>query len=222
MQPSAKVPGSFIGVETLKRDLEAQSKARAQAAPISEEEIEAKVQEAEKAIQAGTQKDAAREKTQEEKDRERLMEIKKNLEQRLGMSFSEEDLSEYILKGSVSKEVDVIPGLLKAVFKTLSTEEFQDIDEKMREVTSKEKLTSNGLENERVFLTLSKVWVGIREKKKSAVWSGTPRMFGKTEADRGAAIRKMGAMVIQYASEAWTNYNTLLKIAFEEDELLKK
>lgn len=233
MQPTeSKQPqGSFVSADKIRQDMDARARARAQTPPagakpvperpLSEEEIQARVEEAEKAVKAA-ESAPPKEKTQADLDKERLLEIKINLEKRLEMKFSEDDLSEYLLKGSVRKEITIIPGMLKGVFRTLSTAEFQDIDEVMREKTAEAKQTSSGLENERTILTLAKVWIGIQQKKPSEAWTGTPRMFAKEESDREQSIRKMGAMTIQYASEAWVNYNTVLKIAFEEEQLLKK
>jgi hypothetical protein len=209
--------------DRIRQDMDSRAKARGQqdpeAAPesLTEDEISAKVSEVQKQLDQKPE-----EESQEDRDRKKLAEIKASIEKRLSMSFSEDDLSEYILKGSVSKQLDIVPGVLRGVFKTLSTDELQDIEERMREITAREKLTSSGLENERAILLLSKAWLGIQQKKRSEAWGGSPRSFGKTAEERGTAVRKMGAMVIQYASDAWTNFNTLLKIAFEEDSTLKK
>jgi hypothetical protein len=219
MQASGNATSEFSMSDRIKQDIENRAKARAsQDAPSTPEEaIAAKVEEVQKQLD---QKPA--EETQAEKDKKRLKEIKDSLEKRLEMSFSEDDLSEYILKGSVNKQVTLVPGMLRGVFRTLSTAELQDIDEQMRIITAKESLTTSGLDNERALLILSKAWVGIQQKKRSEPWTGGPRPFGKTPEERADAIRKMGAMVIQYASESWTNFNTLLKIVFEEESVLKK
>lgn len=224
MRPSETIPGSFSMSERIRSDIEARARPASPVMPqpIPEADLDKKVEEAVKLVEGQDASTAPKEKTQQEKDAERLMEIKASIEKRLEIKLTEDDLSEYILKGAIKKEITIIPEMLKGVFRTLSTAELQDIDEHMRELNSKEKYTSGGLDNERVMVTLSRSWIGIRQKKKSDKWSGSPLEFGKDVASRSDILHKMGAMTVHRASEAWTNLNTLLNIAFDEDSVLKK
>lgn len=175
---------------------------------------------------AGKPKADAKALTEDEKfkaDSEaRLIQFKADLEKTLECTFSEEDLANYILKGEVSKEVVIIPGSLKGVFRTLHTRDGQDVDQEIKILIDSNKFTANGIENEKSIRTLSRVWVGIRHKLKSASWTGEAKPLGPDEPKRQEILRGMAAGTIEAAANAWVNFNALLKITLSDGDSLKK
>jgi len=152
-----------------------------------------------------------------------LAKFKADLEKALDCTFSEDDLATYILKGEVSKEVTIIAGSLKGVFRTLQVDDGQNVDLEVKKLIDKNTMTGNGVENEKVLLTLSKVWTHINYKKKSEDWAGTKaKAFAGDELKRLEAMRKMGAGTVEAASNAWTNFNALLKLTLGEETTLGK
>jgi hypothetical protein len=78
-----------------------------------------------------------------------------NILKTLGIEFTDEMFNQLLFKGFVEAEVDVIPGKLKAKFKTLTTEEHDLVDELLAEDLKNKQMTSDGFEARRSVWTMA-------------------------------------------------------------------
>lgn len=217
-----KPQGSFGVPEQLQRDLDRARSARGAAESVTKKD-DAKSVDEEK-VEVAAADDVDDEAKAEAKRRQDRLKLKKQLEERLECVITEDDLADYVLKGSIAKKIVILPGILRAVFKTHSVADYQKIDEEMAKLRADSKFSSSGLANEESILTLSYVWTGLQQKRRSEKWTGEPRPFYTADQRerRAKAVREMGAMTIEAASQAWTWLNLLLRLNLEDDEVLKK
>lgn len=134
-----------------------------------------------------------------------------DISKELNIKMSEDDLRNYILKGKLTKEVTIIPGLIMGTFQTLRISDLQDIDKRMAQVRDASDLTSKGIENEEALIALSFAWTHADGKA-----------LGASPEDREKKIRQMGALFIEKASTARINYDTLVRLSMQERGLVKK
>lgn len=158
------------------------------------------------------------EKTQEEIDamnlekyQKEMMRIKADAEKRLGISLTIEDAKNYIFMGRLTKEVIVIPDLMKCTFQTLTPVETMAIDARMAKFREKEKFTQDGYTNEQTIITLSYVWTHSEGKP-----------MGSSPEHREQRIRQFAVHVIDAVTAAHTDFNFLVKASLEERSFLKK
>ena len=178
----------------------AQSTAQPQAAPVTQ-------------IAENTEQPAEEIARKDEADRQnKFATMRSVIETELGVTFTAEDLKTYIFKGSLKKEVIIVPALgLKGTFQTLSTDQWQAIDKKMAAIRNDSTLTSSGVANENSILFLAYAWLEIGGKS-----------LGHSPEEREVNIRKMGGTFVEGVSEAFNNYTTLVKIALNDKGLVKK
>ena len=149
---------------------------------------------------------------QAEKERqEKINEFKKTFEKELEVELTSDDVTTYLFKGILAKEVSIIPGKMKGVFTTLRIKEIQEIDMKMAKLRDEAKHTAQGIANEEALVTLSYAWTHA---------SGRP--LGATPDEREKKIRDMGSLFIQAASDARVKFDTLLKLALNDGATVKK
>lgn len=215
MEPNSnfKPRGSFgIPPEMQKKvsEMEQQKYAREQEA-ANPQKTSAPTTEIAEAYTAEKQAEAEAER-QEAETLTKVDRLKKALEEELGVSISEEDIRNYIFKGVLRKEIMVVRSIgIKATFQTLNTAQMQEIDKKMSVIRAGSDYTSTGIGNENSILTLSYGWLEAAGKS-----------LGATPAEREVHIRQMAALFVEQASEAFTNYNVLVKIALQDKGLVKK
>jgi hypothetical protein len=77
------------------------------------------------------------------------------IQESLGIEFTEEDFQQLLFKGSVDKEVVILPGRLKAIFHSLDVDEWQEVDELLTEEVNDVPMTKEGLEVRRGLLSIS-------------------------------------------------------------------
>lgn len=142
-------------------------------------------------------------------------------EKRLQVQITERDVRDYIFKGRLIKDgVEVIPGYMKASFQSLNPEELGIIDQKMATFRETTKFTADGLSNENALQVLSYGW--LRSVEIDGGSAKAPKSMGNTPEERYKTISKISALAVQEAIEAWDGFNTLLKVALKEKQLLKK
>lgn len=129
----------------------------------------------------------------------------------LDADITVDDLHNYLFKGTITKQVSIIPGLSKGTFRTLSVTQLAEIDERMADIRNQGKKTTQGLANEEALITLSYAWVSFGDKP-----------LGRTPEQREAVIRHMGVMLIERAAQAWQDFCTLLRIRLKEEGVVKK
>jgi len=158
------------------------------------------------------------EKTSEEKvadaqaeRRAQLAAYKTELEAEIGVEITEEDIKRYLFKGALSKVIEIVPGLMKGSFQTLSIGDLQKIDVRMAKIRDEAEHTPRGLENEEAVIALSYAWTHAED-----------RPLGDDATSREKKIRLMGSLFIERASSARVKFDTLLKIVMGERGLLKK
>ncbi len=138
--------------------------------------------------------------------------LRKALEEELEISIDENDIRNYIFRGVLRKEITVVKSIgMKATFQTLNTSQMQDIDKRMSAIRSGIDYTSTGTGNENSIITLSYGWLEAAGKS-----------LGSTPTEREDRIRQMAALFVEQASEVFTNYNVLVKIALQDKGLVKK
>lgn len=143
--------------------------------------------------------------------RAKTLQWRKEIETSLNIEVTEANIRDYVFKGTLSKEVTIVPGILKGTLRTITGAELQAIDEKMAKVRDLGKFTPKGLENEEAIFTLSCSWT-----------HADGRELGKTPEDREVKIRQMGMLVLEQASTARTNFDTLIRLIIRDQQLLKK
>lgn len=159
-----------------------------------------------------TDKEKAKEKAEDDQEA-KYRELKESIEKRIEASITPEDIKEYIFKGSLTKEVSVIPGVLKCAFKTLTPTEYFEIDKREAGFRDEGKFTLDGITNQRALVTLSYAWIAA---------DGKPLSAQSDPAVREKHIRKLGAHVVEFAVSANQDFNTLLKLVMQEKAFLKK
>lgn len=149
----------------------------------------------------------------EEEQRKKFQEVKAQLEQSLGLVIEPDDIKDYVFKGRLTKDVQIIPGVLKATFQTQNPTEFMEIDEKMANLRNEMKFTPEGLDNQKAILNLSYSWVAANDKPLSA--KSDPVV-------RENYIRKMGNHIVDVAAQKLTELNMLLRMTLQEKTFIKK
>lgn len=135
----------------------------------------------------------------------------KEIEEELGIELSDADIRNYIFRGQISKDIEVVKGMMTVKLKTLRGEELQEIDSRMAKIRDDGKHTARGLENEEAMVTLSYAWTHADGKE-----------LGLTPADREPKIRKMGAMFLERTANARQALDTLLRLVLQDRDAVKK
>lgn len=224
-----KPRGSFGVPEQMKKDLEAarmraaQTQAQATSEPPKppEEPVDPRWQpppEAPSQIEEKVTLKAPEEKSSDQLSADDLetmyLKQREELEKSLDTKITEEDVKEYVFKGRLAKDIEVLPGIIRCVFQTLSAEDVQEIDRQVADIAEQnKKATPDGLENERAMLNLAYSWVSA---------AGKPLAANSDPAKRRATIRRMGAHLVDAAIKSLREYNLLLRLVMREKQFLKK
>jgi hypothetical protein len=144
---------------------------------------------------------------------EQYVTLRKNLEERLDTTITPEDIKEYIFKGVLSKEVTIVPGLLKGTFRTLTPTEIMEIDKREASFRDEGKYTIDGVSNQRALVTLSYSWVAA---------AGKPLSGQNEPAVREKHIRRLGVHIVDAAVSANTDFNALVRLVLQERAFVKK
>lgn len=215
MQPSNPMQprGSFVKPEALSKSI---AEHEIKKTPPPAPQIQVSATSAEAAVTGAKQgeekKPASFSPEEIEKERkERLSVYIKQCEYELGIEITQEDIRKYLFKGSLSKEVTIVPNMLKGTFKTMSVDDLQDADNAEATFRDSGKFTASGVENEKAILALSRCWTHA---------DGKPLPADPTE--RAKVIRKMGALFVERANSARTTFDTLLRLVMQDADLLKK
>jgi len=144
---------------------------------------------------------------------EKFEKIKSALEQSLDTKITEEDIKEYIFKGRIVKDVQIIPGILKGSFQTLTTTQYMEIDERVAEMRSRGKNTQEGYDNDKAIINLSFSWIAA---------DGRPLSSKDDPKIREKYIRSMGAHLVDCATAAMNDFNTLVRLTLQEKNFVKK
>jgi hypothetical protein len=196
---------SFVKKDDLVARMEEEKKAAQPKPPLEEIEPAAAVKEP-------ASPEASKEELDEKKREAQLIKYQQEYEKRTGVRLNEEQIQDYIFKGRLFlSDVQIIPGKLTGRFQTHTPAEAQYVEERLASLRNEGKLTLDGLDNEKSMIVLSLVWL-----------SAGGRSLGDTKEARENTIRKMGAHVVEMASESWTAVNFLLKYSLREGSFLKK
>jgi hypothetical protein len=136
--------------------------------------------------------------------------FKKMCKEDLDLEITDEDLRTYLFKGALSKEVR-INKLMKGTFRSLRTNDLQEIDQYMAKKRSEGKYTVQGLNNEEAVINLAYAWTHVDGK-----------ILGSDHEEREKKIRQMGSTFVGAASDARINFETLIKIALHSIDSVKK
>ena len=220
---SFKPKGSFGVPEAMKRDLEAQRRRPQPEPQQAAVPADAQPQPAAPADARWVPptpadlkpEDAKKIDEMSDEDRQTMyIEERGSLEKSLDTKIEEADIKEYIFKGRLSKEVTVVPGVMRCVFQTLTAEETMAIDSRLAElIDGPKKHTGEGIDNERTILNLCYSWVSA---------GGKPLAANNDPAKREGYIRKMGAHTLDLAANQLKKFNLLLRIVLREKEYIKK
>lgn len=209
MQPSNPLQprGSFSKPQNLAKAIE-----QAEAEMKSPAAAEAKDEPVKLEEKPSGELTEAQKKEAEEKERlARVAQVRKDIQTDLECSITDEDVKHYLFKGSISKELSIVPKLMKGTFKTLKIEDLQKVDSRMAKIRDQAGFTNQGLANEESIIALSYSWTHA---------DGKP--LGDTAEAREEKIRKMGALFVQAASTVRIRFDTLIQIAMNEGGILKK
>jgi hypothetical protein len=209
----ARPQGSFGIPPQMQQDLEEQRRRAAQAKPAERPVMAAEVPIV-PAVALPEAPEVVKTKEDEEaKQEEEFKRLKASIEKRLETTITAEDIKEYIFKGALTKEVSVIPGILKCAFRTLTPTEYFEIDKREATFRDEGKFTVDGISNHRAIVTLSYAWIAA---------DGKPISSANDPLIREKHIRKLGAHVVDFATAANQNFNDLLKLTLQEKAFLKK
>jgi hypothetical protein len=140
-----------------------------------------------------------------------ITKFREEIEQELEFNLNSQDIKDYLFKGRLSKEMVLVPNLMKGVITTLKAADLQEIDLRMSQIKNEAKFTSSGLENENAIVTLSYAWTHADGKS-----------LGADSDEREKRIRQMGALFVERAARARMNFDTLLRLMMQEKDILKK
>ena len=149
-------------------------------------------------------------KSKEELEREEFEKLKSNYETTLKTTITEQDVTDYIFKGFMTKEVEVIPGKLKATFKTLSADQLQEMRKRVDPFV-KTTGDAQAIANENTLWTLSYVVVKL---------SG--RDLPTDVVKKREVIGKLATNLIGKLSVSWNTLDMLINFSLEEERFLKK
>lgn len=144
---------------------------------------------------------------------------------KLGIEMSEEDVQKLIFKGYVEKDIEIVKGLLTAKLKTLTTEEYDIIDEMIAEETKATEMTVDGHNGRKSVLTVAMSLVSlngkpvVREVPKNEDGSVNIRKY--TEMRR-MVLRKMSATVVDKMIRIHGSFTVGVNIGVENPEDLLK
>lgn len=141
----------------------------------------------------------------------KLKEWIEEISEELQVKLNDEDIRNYILKGRMSKEIALVPGLMRGTLQTLRIEDLQNIDARMASIRDSSKFTVKGIENEEAIIALAHAWTHA---------DGKP--LGDSPASREEKIRKMGSLFVERASNARVNFDALVRFVMQERGLIKK
>lgn len=128
----------------------------------------------------------------------------------LGVKLGEDDLSEYLFKGYLVKEVPLIKGH-KALFKTLTPVESNKVEETVLSLFKDKDPTNDQWMNTRVISYLSYGWIKF---------DGTS--LGETPEDRMEHLNKsVGVHLVDLASKKWNLLNRAVSSMLEEPNIIK-
>jgi hypothetical protein len=167
---AAGTKGSF-GIPQELKDAHERQRAKTQSKPASQ----AEAPQAEAPQEAEVLDEAAGEMTPE-----------KVLE-KMGAKFTEEDFQRLIFKGNYETDIDVIPGRLKAKFRTLTSQEYDEIDEIIANEIKDVAMTNDGLR------TRTAMWIiayGVTELAGKPLAKPTKDKDGKVDSKAIAASRR--------------------------------
>lgn len=110
-----------------------------------------------------------------------------NILSKLGAKFGEEDFNQLLFKGTYETTIDVIKGRLTAKFRTLTSDEYDQIDEILAKEMKDIDMTQDGLR------TRSSMWVisyGVTELNGKAVTKLVKDKEGKLDVKATAIARR--------------------------------
>ena len=149
-------------------------------------------------------------KSKEELEREEFEKLKSNYETTLKTTITEQDVTDYIFKGFMTKEVEVIPGKLKATFKTLSADQLQEMRKRVDPFV-KTTGDAQAIANENTLWTLSYVVVKL-----------AGRDLPTDVIKKREVIGKLATNLIGKLSVSWNTLDMLINFSLEEERFLKK
>lgn len=144
--------------------------------------------------------------------------------QKLGIDFSEDDMQSVIYKGYVEKEIEVIKGSLKAVFRTLTATEFDEVDELMGEDLKNLQMTRAGYESRQSMWIIS---FAVTQLAGKPVARAVMQKDGKTPDTKAIAQARrvvLGAMsgsVINKIIRIQGLFQTAVNMIVEDPDALK-
>lgn len=216
MEASFKPQGSFGMPENMKKSMESSRKNMVEAAQRAQAKVEGPQAPPPvpppTTVEAAPVKPELAEPTQAEKE-EQFLALKKAYEESLQTTITEDDVKDYIFKGRLTKEVNIITGVVKGTFQTLTPDEHMEIDARTAEYRENSKYTSEGVSNQSSLVRLSYLWLAANGKPLSA--SNDPKT-------REKFIRKMGTHLVDAASVKYNELDMLLKLALKEKDFVKK
>jgi hypothetical protein len=135
---------------------------------------------------------------------------RKGIAKALGIELTQDDISEYFFKGYIVKELELAHGK-KGIFKTLLSNELDELDTKMTERFKDQDASQGQWENIRAITGLSYGWIKFDGVK-----------FGETADSRFEYLMgKVGPHLIDIASKKWNLLNRAVQAMLEDPEVIK-
>lgn len=132
-----------------------------------------------------------------------------NYAKALSLELTEDDLSEYLFKGCLTKEVPLTAGKT-AVFKTLVGGESESIETKLYEEFKDKETTQMAYLNRAAVVNLSFGWLRFDDQ-----------VLGDSPESRAERLSNFGVHLIDMASKKWTLFNRAVGAMLENSDILK-
>ncbi|MHC4647266.1 MAG: hypothetical protein ACYTBJ_17385 [Planctomycetota bacterium] len=135
---------------------------------------------------------------------------KSDMSKALGIELTEDDVSEYLFKGYLVKEVPLIRGKV-ALFKTLTSAEAEAVETSIMDKFKDKDATNSQWANSYAITSLSHGWIKFDGQS-----------LGSTPEDRHERLNtQMGVHLIDIASKKWNMFNRAVGSLLEDPDKIK-
>ena len=135
---------------------------------------------------------------------------RKDVIKALGIEFTEEDISSYLFKGYLVKEIEIIKGKM-ATFKTLTAEEGQKVEEEVMAHFREKDATNNQWANIHAILHLSYGWYKFDDVP----------IVEDAAKRKDHILKAMGVHLVDMAAKKYNLFNRAVAAMLEDPEVLK-
>ena len=154
------------------------------------------------------------------KEREEFLKLKLGYEERLGLTLSEEVISDYLFRGRMTvSSVIIVPGKATGTFRTLLTDDHEAILDKVSayKKVKGDSYDATAVANEHARWTLAYTWLSYEDAvhKRGGKFPATPE-------ERYANLKTINTHLMERAISTWNTIDLLISFTLEEDRFIKK